>query len=222
MNCEFRRGRVIDLARGGAADAEIRDHLRECAECARAFEEQAALTTLITEVAREESCAPPGHIEPLVLAEFQAVRGLGRRRWRVAAAFGALAAAVAGFALLHSTTARPKPVAAMKASARLEPAPVAREEKPAMQSVRRKPAPGRNIEEAPFVEIPYTLPLDPHEPVTVMRVSMPVTALVAVGLAAAAPDPSAYAQADALVSEDGRIRALRLVSYESSDFSSDR
>jgi hypothetical protein len=51
---------------------------------------------------------------------------------------------------------------------------------------------------------------------------MPVAALVAVGLAAAPSDPGASAQADVVIGEDGRIRAIRIVSLYSSAFISDR
>ncbi len=226
MNCEIWRGRVTDLARDCGPDADVCDHLRECSDCARFFDEQAGLTSLMKEAAQDETAGPPKEIESFLLEEFAAVRSARRPYGRLAVACGTLAAAVAGFALLRPT----EPPVTVQApaptmSAVSSPPATASGERVAKQVVRhahRRRAPKPDDDEAPFVPIPYTLPLDPREPVAMMRVAMPVTALVAVGLVAAAPDPSAFAQADVLVSKDGRIRALRLVSFENSDFGSER
>ena len=190
-------------------------------------EERETLVRAMADLAEtERRMTPPAELESILLREFDAAKRVRHFR-RFAAGVGAMAAAAALFAVLHLKTPGPvvenKPAATavrvLPAIEKTETKPV---RKPAPRQVRTrqpaKPAEDRGA----FVAIPYTLPLDPHEPVAVIRVSMPVTALVAVGLANAAPDPSAVAQADALVSEDGRIRALRLVSYQSSDFSSDR
>jgi hypothetical protein len=226
MNCEFWRGRVTDLARDCGPDADARIHLGECPDCAQLFKEQAALTILMQELARDETAEPPREIESFLVREFDAARShwTRRRRWRLAAGLGAIAATVGCFALLRSGAPRVE-VKARPVPAANRPAEVVAERgaKPVRRAVRRRQAPKADEDAAsPFITIPYTLPLDPREPVALMRVALPVTALVAVGLAAAAPDPAAIAQADALVSEDGRIRAVRLVSFESSDFGSDR
>lgn len=94
--------------------------------------------------------------------------------------------------------------------------------KPVRRPIRRAHSPKPDEDTGPFVAIPYTVPPDPRERMTIMRVEMPVTALVAVGFAAAVPDPAASAQADVVVGEDGRIRAIRLVSFNSSASDTDR
>jgi hypothetical protein len=45
-----------------------------------------------------------------------------------------------------------------------------------------------------------------------MHLEMPVAALAAAGLTVTVPDPRASAQTDVIVGEDGRIRAIRLLS----------
>jgi anti-sigma factor RsiW len=63
-----------------------------------------------------------------------------------------------------------------------------------------------------FVPIPYVQPLDPYESATVMRMDVPVAALIAVGYKVDASDPSAVVKADVLVGEDGRAHAVRVLS----------
>jgi hypothetical protein len=64
----------------------------------------------------------------------------------------------------------------------------------------------------PFVPIPYVLPPAPYERVEVVRMEVPVAALIAAGLSMQTSDPGAQAEADVLVGQDGRPRAVRLVS----------
>jgi hypothetical protein len=64
----------------------------------------------------------------------------------------------------------------------------------------------------PFVTIPFTVPLSPEEPAAVWRTKIPVSALGAVGFHVDGLDPSAVVEADVLVSQDGRARAIRPVS----------
>ena len=72
-------------------------------------------------------------------------------------------------------------------------------------------------ETQPFIAIPYTLPLDPDEPARIVRMSLPVPALTAAGFSIAVPDTGAQAEADVLVGEDGRPRAIRILSISNSD-----
>jgi len=86
----------------------------------------------------------------------------------------------------------------------------------------QQPAPrpkARPVEE-PFIEIPYVAPLAPYERSTVMRTTLPVSALIAAGFEVRVPDASIAVPADVLVGQDGRVHAIRLVS--NSSFDSDR
>jgi hypothetical protein len=69
-------------------------------------------------------------------------------------------------------------------------------------------------QEQPFVAIPYVAPLAPYERAEVVRMQLPVSALMAAGLRVGAVDPGAQVMADVLVGQDGRARALRLVTSE--------
>jgi hypothetical protein len=70
----------------------------------------------------------------------------------------------------------------------------------------------------PFLAIPYTAPLASYERTSLVRMDLPVSALVAAGLPVRISDPAAQASADVLVGEDGRARAVRVISISTSDW----
>ena len=71
--------------------------------------------------------------------------------------------------------------------------------------------------EQPFVQIPYVAPLAPYERTQVVRMEVPVSALIAAGFQMRTADPGAHAEADVVVGQDGRARAVRLVSISDSE-----
>jgi hypothetical protein len=82
------------------------------------------------------------------------------------------------------------------------------EPKPKPQKRRHKP----DADPSPFLPIPYTQPLGPGERAEVVRMEMPVAALIAAGFHVATSDAGAEASADVMIGEDGRARAVRLIS----------
>ncbi len=80
-----------------------------------------------------------------------------------------------------------------------------------MVTPSRAPAP-LAVRQPQFVPIPYTVPLAPEERVTVVRMEIPVAALLAAGFDVPAADPGATVQADVVVSQDGRARAISVLS----------
>jgi hypothetical protein len=221
MNCNFRRGQLIELARNGSPDAIERNrvmaHLNVCRSCRLLMEEQVGLTAAIEEFAADSDMAPPANLASIVLSEFDANKTSHGVRGRVAAAaIVTIAAALVWLAAIprgHVIPSRVQAVASIPPAAPALDPPII---KPVSKPVHRHTAkPADNSE--PFVAIPYTVPLDPRERAVVMRMDMPVTALAAVGLAVAAADPRASAQTDVIVGEDGRIRAIRLLSISTSN-----
>jgi hypothetical protein len=86
-----------------------------------------------------------------------------------------------------------------------------------VQRVRHTVARRQAHEESqPFLEIPYTVPLAPEEQTTVVRMEIPVAALIAVGFSVPASDAGAVVEAEVLVSQDGRARAIRPISISAS------
>jgi hypothetical protein len=81
-----------------------------------------------------------------------------------------------------------------------------------LMMVRTDKPTSKPVEELPFVAIPYTVPLSPEERTTVRRMEIPVPELKAAGFYVQAADPTAVVEADALVGQDGRVRAIRPIS----------
>jgi hypothetical protein len=130
----------------------------------------------------------PSWVEAAVKLEFDRVQKRERmQRWSIAAC----AVAVAVFVLM--LVPRPKPASAPT------------------------PAPQPNAAaapEQPFIPIPYVAPPGPYERVEVVRMDLPVAALLSAGLRVETADPSGFAQADVVVGQDGSPRAVRLISIQ--------
>jgi hypothetical protein len=62
----------------------------------------------------------------------------------------------------------------------------------------------------PFITVPYTVPLAPGERAAIWHTRIPVAELVAAGYQIESHDPAALVEADVLVSQDGRTRAIRI------------
>lgn len=75
-----------------------------------------------------------------------------------------------------------------------------------------RPAPARRLAAEPFIEIPYIAPLAPYERTSIVRMDVPVSALIAAGFDVHAVDTGAALRADVLFGQDGRAHAIRLVS----------
>jgi hypothetical protein len=82
----------------------------------------------------------------------------------------------------------------------------------AFLTLHRVPEPAQVADEPPFLTIPYTVPMSREESATVWRTRIPVAELIAAGFQVQVPDPSALVEADVLVSQDGRARAVRALS----------
>jgi hypothetical protein len=239
MRCRERRSHLIEMARGRLFDVQERrraeNHLAACADCGRFLEEQRALTAALLTYSGDAPAAPPDGLELRLLAEFAPARRRSYGRALMVAGTLAAAMAAAWFVRPQPELARPQPdirqpikqpgtTRALVATA----APQIDQAAPASISVvarvrtrrRRIEPPVTDPDPQPFVMIPYTLPMDPRERAAVMRMEMPVSALAAAGLPVATPDPGASARTEVMIGEDGRIRAIRLLSI--SDSNSDR
>lgn len=147
----------------------------------------------------------PISVETNVLAEFDSTH---RRRYWTAASVAVAALAASAFLVVHSPAPQETPIARPPAVVA-----VAHEiaEKPAPPKKRRRSRPAEDPE-APFITIPYTVPLTPNEPVRVVRMALSASALSVAGFPLSASDPGNGIPSDVLVDEDGRARAVRIVS----------
>jgi hypothetical protein len=78
------------------------------------------------------------------------------------------------------------------------------------------PEPAPAAESQAFYPIPYTSPLQPYERVLIVQKQVSVGELIAAGFHIPAADPDGAVQAEVMVSQDGRPRAIRPVSFERS------
>jgi hypothetical protein len=74
-----------------------------------------------------------------------------------------------------------------------------------------RPAPTPRPTERPFSQIPYVVPPAPYERTRILRMDVPVAALIAAGFEVHVADTGAALPADVLVGQDGRALAVRLV-----------
>jgi hypothetical protein len=240
MSCNAYRGELIELARSGRAtgraDHELRAHLRQCSGCQRDFDAQVRLSEAARSLAAEAfTMAPAPEMEAVLLAEFERtlkprVVPFVSRRWfagiAIAAsllmgwAFWQAGERPAGTQVVKTPAKTSQELASVlrppgghaSASERKVPAPVRRHSRQ-----RAAPALTAHTEaEQPFVAIPYTEPLAPYERTEIVRMDLPVSALIAAGFPLEAAEPGASARADLVVSEDGRARAVRLISISDS------
>jgi len=221
MSCREYRSGLIEWGRGRAPGEAARQvlvrHLEECAECVRFLETQQALTEALGDLAAAPIPSAGEFLSP-VMAEFDRMNP--RRpvrapfRWVYAAA---IAAAILLVVMLLSHRTGRMVVLPHRASAALvapsasaTPVTAAGTSQLAPRSAMLKNDAAEP--EQPFYPIPFTAPLAPGEWTRVERMKIPVTALVAAGFDLVVADPSATVEADVLVSQDGRARAIRPLS----------
>lgn len=73
---------------------------------------------------------------------------------------------------------------------------------------RPAPPPARQLA---FVPIPYVAPLAPYERPQVVRMDVPMMALMAAGLEVHTNDAGGHVTADVVIGQDGRALAIRLI-----------
>jgi hypothetical protein len=186
MNCQEARANLIEFARSGAPgsprDSAIAGHLKVCPECSWFVDGQFALHSALASLASQTASTPaPEGLEARLLAEFDAAARTDALQVR--GSFFAMAAALA-VCLIGALLIH-----------RATPAP---------QSEARDG-------DRPFLQIPYVTPRAPYERAEVMRMNVPLTALIAAGFEVHAAEVGAVVSADVLVGQDGRALAIRLV-----------
>jgi hypothetical protein len=141
--------------------------------------------------AEYENANAPAEVERTLLAEFDRVQHRKRRlSWMIMS--GAVAASIAVVLIVSVRENQPPPV------------PAATVVEAVTEDVQQS--------QQPFVPIPYVAPLGVYERAEIVRMEVPVAALIAAGFPMRTSDPGARAQADVVVGQDGRARAVRLIS----------
>jgi len=209
---EYRKG-LIDLARGTVSVEDRRElvaHLDGCADCARLLDDQLALSAALENLAGAP-LPEMATIEARVMAEFDGLAS--RRAWRWGIVSGIAAALCFGVIMMdHRGPAMLPQRTAVVEQAPLTIPAVAPPEVSPIKQISQKTTRKQSVDsDQPFIEIPYTVPLAPEERTTVVRMQVPVSALIAIGFDMSDYDPGATVLVDVLVSQDGRARAIRLV-----------
>ena len=208
MSCPEYKTEIIEASRYGGIGGRLRLHLDSCECCSNFLDEQMAVTDAVRTLGGPHEIPAPAGLERHLLNEFDAAWPAKSRAWK-----WAWAPLLAAAAMLLLFWQHPKPVPPMARISKPAPAVAAPAEARAPAAISRhakkRPAPAVSD---PFIPIPYTMPLAPYERAQVMQVDMPVAELIAAGLPISATDQGALARADVLVGDDGRARAVRVIS----------
>jgi len=215
-SCREIRDQLIEAARAGTLAPVLSAHIARCEECARFSAGQSRLSHALATLSKRLEPVPP-QIEAALLAELDR-REMARRRLPVrrrgyaSAAVGGAIAAVLVAGLVFRPQAEPIAVTPQPLTAAVVPTvAVVAEPTPAPVKPRRRTAPRQvkatdaaaDINSSPFIELPWTVPLAPTEPASVVRMNLAVSALIAAGFSVNA-DPASAAAADVVVGMDGR------------------
>jgi hypothetical protein len=230
LDCRRYEGALIEFARGGETDADTARHLESCLACHTRLNQQRRLSKAVKHLAGNAALfTPPDSIGEAIRVELESRRAVRpiRRRVVQSALIGAIAASLAIVWFVKSRPAPQVPVAhVLDVTPASEKATLTTETRnwveateihaaaqivPAKKKVQPQAAAPEPQAEQPFIAIPYTPQIEPYERAEVMRVNVPVAALIAAGLPMSTVDPTAKAQADVLVGQDGRARAVRLI-----------
>ena len=186
-----------------AADADLR-HAAECERCAALLNRHHRLADgLKTAAAERRQTEAPARTELALVAAFRAQnRRTGRPEttgwWGPALTWAAAASILIMAALFLLHPHQPMP------SHRAAPGVVE------MASLM-DPADGSTADDSNFITLPNTSRLDPNEDVNVVRVEVPRSAMLAVGLAVSPDRVSEMVEADVMYSQDGVAHAIRFL-----------
>jgi len=218
---------VTEFARTGVCEAWLEPHLARCRVCATSLESQRFLEGALGRFATGLSAAGPSSgVTAAVAAAYQA-RQKERMRLTVAIAAGLTLAGLlgsAGFlrwkpappqgppAAVQSEISVPRRFAPAQESRALVPTPRRAQTRPQRQVEAVSPPAATDSATEPFIAIPYTLPLLAGERAWVVRMELLPAALLSTGfpLPAVLADAGAL-QTDVVVGEDGRARAIRVL-----------
>ena len=182
-------------------------HLQECAACAaRMTRERELAEGLRAMAASDQRIAAPARVEARLAAAFRAQNGLPSRSraglgWTPVLQWAMAAAAVIAIALLAIRVRQPQ----------AKPAAAAR----GVELAMTWNATGSQADDDGFIPLPNAARLADTEDVNVVRVEMPRSAMMAVGIEVSPDRAEELVQADVMLGPDGLARAVRFLDAES-------
>lgn len=205
------------------AGVEHAGHLAECPLCAVRWEHEQALTAALRLVAGElRSVEAPHRVEAGLTAAFRARAGLRRRRaarhawWPPVVAWAAAAAATVALAMVLIQSGQPVAVSPRPAASPNRKAPPIPQWAAAPLYGGTGTDSDSSILESDFIPLPNATQIQPYENVNVVRVEVPRSAMIAMGISVSADDAPESVLADVVFGPDGTARAVRVVNDGSS------
>ena len=244
MSCHTLGDAVTDVARGRDVGpgtvAAVEAHIEHCESCRLRFTRERRLSEGLRALAESARDLPaPAALESRLLEAFAAQQSSQRRvadtrQWMRAAAAVLLTAGLGGVWWASTRSRGETPTAAATSPAiprdqpRAEPPPAsssataAPTQSPAAAAPSRmaarppRPKPSRIVRPEGFVALPSAAGLPDFESGEIVRVELPLASLPLYGIDIVPDAKAAPVEADFLVGQDGRARAIRLVRTTSS------
>ena len=214
MNCQEFWETIPDMypegggARPGVQELDLARHAGACASCAAKLRLHQTLEAGLRGMAEQmRHVEAPARVEAGLLAAYRTQKRVmtGRIReywWVPAISWAATAAALIAVAvLLLNPSQRPMP-APQRAPGAVEMASVDTSDPDSNASAETDDG---------FIPLPNAENLDPDEEVNVVRMEVPRSTMMAVGLPVSADRVSELVEADVMVGADGMARAIRFV-----------
>ncbi|HUI55816.1 MAG TPA: hypothetical protein VLY04_12645 [Bryobacteraceae bacterium] len=204
---------------GAEAEVHLASHLAECPACATKWEHQRALAAGLRLVAEEwRSVEAPARVEAGLTAAFRAQKGFERRParsswWMPVLAWASAAAAMVVVSLFlvrgWQPTAEPRvPLAAPQRTGPVTLEFAAQEQDGGAPADMEDDSSGLGND---FIRLPNAARIEPNEDVNLVRVEVPRSTLIALGLTVSEDRTSDSVLADVVLGSDGMARAVRVV-----------
>ncbi len=200
MSCEEFWNKMPEL---DSSQVEGNRHLTECVACAGRFAREhrlaVGLRALAAELGMERA---PQRVEANLAAAFRAAHGLSAQRrtaWWKAPVLPWAAAGFAAAALAFAFWAAPR---------RHVEAPAARHSAPSQ--VELASLTSQDSDDG-FIQLPNAPQMDPNDDVNVVRMELPRSAMLAVGLDVNPEQVSETVEAEVMLGSDGLARAVRFM-----------
>ncbi len=203
MSCEEFWNRMAESAQDCHAADDLTGHSVECAVCAARLANQSSLNAGLRALAAELRLSEaPMHVEARLITAFRTAHPLAARRraawWKMPVLPWAMAG-VATVALVFSVWTAPK---------RQTHAPAARHAMPPRVELA-----ALSTEETDdgFIPLPNAPQIDPSDEVNVVRMELPRSAMLTVGLEVSPDQVSDKVEAEVMLGPDGLARAVRFM-----------
>jgi anti-sigma factor RsiW len=199
MSCEEFWNQMSGSEGGEAAES----HLAECSACAALQARHKRLAGGLGALANDlRTVEAPAHVEASLRSMFRSAHAATRSRrtaWWKTPVFAWGAASIAAASLVIGLWLAPK---------RREPAPVSHHNSPAQVELASL-APGEVSDG--FIQLPNAPQLDPNDDVNVVRMELPRSAMLAVGLEVSPEQVAGTVEAEVMLGPDGLARAVRFM-----------